>query len=66
MPKRRHRGKPEKTQEQQWRDYHRRCYGREWYERYTEEELRVMHERGRQLHESGSGSVMWNDLMGER
>ena len=66
MPKRRHRGKPEETQKQQWKDYRRRCRGPEWGERYTKEELRLMQERGRQLREGGYGSVTWNDLLGER
>ena len=66
MPKRRHRSKPEQSQEELVAEQRRRCRGPEWWDRYTEEELRVMHERGRQLREGGYRSMTWNDLLGER
>lgn len=66
MPKRRHRSKPEETQAQQRKDYRHRCRGLEGWERFTEEELRLMQERGRQLRGGGYGSVAWNELLGER
>ena len=66
MPKRRHRSKPEQSQEELVAEQRRRCRGPEWWDRYTEEELRIMHERGRQLREGGYRSMTWNDLLGER
>lgn len=66
MPKRRHRSKPEQSQEELVAEQRRRCRGPEWWDRYSREELEHMQRRGQMLREKGAAFIDWSDLTGER
>ena len=70
MPKRRHRSKPEQSQEELVAEHRRRCRGPEWWSRYNRDELAELHRGSRELREQGYGSdqtyMQWKQLLGER
>jgi hypothetical protein len=43
-----------------------RCKHPSWWDKYSAEELELMHERGRQLRECGHGYVDWDSVIGRK